>query len=104
MRLWLRLICVLDLAILGGWVAVSSMIDDPGAFNDKLDKWIVLLMVLGVVGAIATIIAVLNGVRSWANKETWIWTRIHDWAIALACLGFTWFVWHWNLINFNLRF
>jgi fluoride ion exporter CrcB/FEX len=95
MRLWVRLICVLDLLTLGGWVALASAIDDPGSFNDNLDKWIVLLMILGVIGALATIIALLNAARSWANKGSWIWTRIHDVAIALACLGVTWFSWHW---------
>ena len=105
MRLSVRVICALDLAILGGWVALASLIDnDIGALTDKLDKWIILLMILGVAGALASIIAVLNAARTWANKDTWVWTRIHACAIALACLGFAWFVWHWNLINFNLRY
>ena len=104
MRVMVRLICALDIGVVVGWGILASRIDDPGAFNDKLDKWIVLVMILGVIAAIATLIALYNAARSWANKETWIWTRIHDVAIALACLGFTWFIWNWNLINFNLKF
>ena len=104
MRLLVRLICVLDIVTLGGWVALATAIDDPGSFNDNLDKWIVLLMILGVIGALATILVFINAARSWANKQSWIWTRIHDVAVALACLGVTWFSWHWNLLNFNLKF
>jgi len=29
---------------------------------------------------------------------------LFDVALALACISFTWFIWHWNLINFNLRY
>ena len=104
MRVVVRLVCALDLAVLVGWGILASLIDDPGAFNDKLEKWIVLMMLLGVLAALATLITLFNAARSWANKETWVWTRVHDVAIGLACLGFTWFIWHWNLINFNLRF
>lgn len=104
MRLWVRLICVLDLLTLGGWVLLATAIDDPGSFNDNLDKWIVLLMILGVIGALATLVALFNAARSWADKGSWLWTRIHDVLIGLACLGVTWFSWHWNLLNFNLRF
>jgi CubicO group peptidase (beta-lactamase class C family) len=104
MRLLVRLVCALDLVSLGGWVLLASLIDDPGAFNQRLDKWIVLLMILGVAGALATLITLLNAVHSWRDKQIWLWTRVHDVAIVLACLGFTWFSWHWNLLNFNLRF
>jgi len=104
MRLVVRLVCALDLVFLLGWVVLGSLIDDPGAVNQKLDKWIVLLMIVGAIAAFATLITLVNAVRSWANKEAWIWTKIHDVAIAVACLGFTWFIWHWNLINFNLKY
>jgi hypothetical protein len=104
MRVIVRLVCVLDIVFLLGWVVLVSLSDDPGAFNRSLDKWIVLLMIFGLVAALATLITIFNAVRSWGNKETWVWTRLHDVAIALACIGFTWFIWHWNLINFNLKF
>jgi CubicO group peptidase (beta-lactamase class C family) len=104
MRLVVRLVCALDLLFILGWVLLVSKLDDPGALNRGLDKWIVLLMIIGVIAALATIIAVWNALRSWSEKNTWVWTRIHDVAIALACLGFTWFIWHWNLINFNLKY
>jgi hypothetical protein len=64
----------------------------------------VLLMIVGVIAAFATLIAMWNALRSWSDKNIWVWTRIHDMAIAFACLGFTWFIWHWNLINFNLKY
>jgi CubicO group peptidase (beta-lactamase class C family) len=104
MRLYARLVCVLDLLFILGWVLLVSKLDDPGALNQGLDKWIVLLMIVGVMAAFATLIAMWNALRSWSDKNIWVWTRIHDMAIAFACLGFTWFIWHWNLINFNLKY
>lgn len=34
----------------------------------------------------------------------WIWSRLSETAIALACIGFTWFVAYWGMLNFNLNF
>jgi CubicO group peptidase (beta-lactamase class C family) len=104
MRLSVRLVCVVDLLFILGWVILFSKSDVPGLINSSLDKWIVLLMILGVIGAIGTLLAFVNAVRSWGQKQSWVWTRIHDVALALACIGFTWFIWHWNLINFNLKY
>jgi CubicO group peptidase (beta-lactamase class C family) len=104
MRLLVRLVCVIDVALVLGWVILASKSDDPGAINRTLDTWIILLMILGVIGALGTLIALLNAVRNWGDKQLWRWTRIHDLVLAIACVAFTWFIWHWNMINFNLRY
>ncbi len=104
MRLLVRLVCVADLAVVLGWVVLGAKSDDPGAVNRSLDIWIILLMILGVIGALGTLVALLNAARNWGDKQLWRWTRIHDLALALSCVAFAWFIWHWNLINFNLRY
>jgi hypothetical protein len=68
------------------------------------DPFLYSLQILGVIGAIGTLIVILNAFRSWAKTSKWIWAKLFDVALALACIGFTWFIWHWNLINFNLRY
>ncbi len=104
LRLGVRLVCVIDLLFVIGWLVLISKADNPGAASRKMDPWIVLMMIVGVIGALGSLIAIFYAVRSWAQKETWVWARIFDVALAVACVGFTWFIWHWNLINFNLRY
>jgi len=104
MRFLVRLVCLVNALFLLGWVVLLSRANDPGAFNRRLDIWILLLMILGVIGAFGTLIVLINAVRSLRDKQSWLWTKVFDVAIALACVGFTWFIWHWNLINFNLRY
>lgn len=104
MRVAVRMVCLLDLLVVLGWVLLFAGSEGPGALNDSKDGWIIFLMVLGVVAAICTLIALVNAVRNWGEKQIWVWTRIYDVAIALACIGFTWFIWYWNFINFNLKY
>jgi len=42
--------------------------------------------------------------RAWRDPNLWRWTKLFNLLILLACLGFTWFVVHWNLINFNMNY
>lgn len=123
LRLLTRLVCVLDLAVVGGFVAVLSKSDDVTALNDSLDKWIHLLQFLGVIGVIGTFVAVYYasvvlraGVSYAAPGETTaaishllprgrqLWTRLSASAIALACVGFAWTLLYWGILNFRLNY
>jgi hypothetical protein len=42
--------------------------------------------------------------RSWSTPNRWLWTKLHDTALALACLGLVWFAITWNLMNFNMHY
>lgn len=37
-------------------------------------------------------------------ERRWIWSRLSETAIALACIGFSWFAVCWGMLNFNLNF
>jgi len=43
-------------------------------------------------------------IQSWSKAGQWVWSKIFDTLLALSCVAFTWFIWHWNLINFNLKY
>ncbi len=76
LRLLVRAVCVLLLVFFAGWLAVLSLSDDPKGING-LPPWIILFG---------------------------IWTKLHDLALALACLGLIWFAFTWNLMNFNVHY
>jgi hypothetical protein len=40
----------------------------------------------------------------WSAPNVWKAVRWLNLLIVLACLGFSWFVIHWNMVNFNLNY
>ena len=102
-RLLVRMVCVLFLCLCIGWVSVLSATDDIAAIN-SLPRWVVIFGLLGLLCVLGTIPVVWNALRSWRTANKWIWAKLHDIALALACLGLVWFLLNWKLMNFNLHF
>jgi len=97
------MVCVLFLCLCIGWVSVLSATDDIAAIN-SLPRWVVIFGLLGLLCVLGTIPVVWNSLRSWRTANKWIWAKLHDIALALACLGLVWFLLNWKLMNFNLHF
>ncbi len=122
LRLLTRLTCVLDLAVVAGFIAVVSKSGDVTALNDSLDKWIHLLQLAGVIAVIGTFIAVYYAALVWRSRETYarapesaatssvaprgprLWSTLSATAIALACVGFSWILLYWGILNFRLNY
>jgi len=102
-RLYVRLVCILFLILFVGWVAVLSMTDDITAIN-ALPRWVIIFSLLGVLSALGTILVVLNAFRSWNTPGKWIWAKLHDVMLGVACVGLVWFLIYWKLMNFNVHF
>ena len=132
LRIAVRLVCAADLLFLGCLVALLSILDAPGAANSHIDIWIHLLQIVGVIGAVGTVLAIYSAVHAWratsspvratvaaagaadagstsapasqTTESSWIWSKIFPTLIAVACIGITWFFVYWNLLNFNLNY
>jgi CubicO group peptidase (beta-lactamase class C family) len=104
LRLAVRFVCVLDLAFVVGWLIFISGTNDVSNLSRSRDPFLYTLQLVGVIGAIGTLIVILNALRSWSKTGKWMWAKLFDIGLALACVAFSWFIWHWNLINFNLKY
>lgn len=104
LRLAVRLVCILDLVFVVGWLIFISGTNEIVNLSRSRDPFLYFLQVLGVIAAIGTLLVIINAFQGWAKKGKWIWAKLFDVALALGCVGFTWFIWHWNLINFNLKY
>ena len=102
-RLLARLVCLLFLVVSIGWVVAISATDSITALN-SLPLWIIIFGLLGVVCALGTIFVVLNAIHSWRTSGRWIWAKLHDVALALACLSLVWFLFTWKLLSFKTNF
>ena len=103
LRLLARIVSILFLVFYVGWLSVLSLSDDPNGING-LPPWIVALGILGVICTFGTTLVWLNAVRSLRNPTRWIWTKLHDLVLALACLALVWLAFTWNLMNFNIHY
>jgi hypothetical protein len=72
--------------------------------SGKLDLWIRLLQLLGLIGALGALPVIYAALRLWRERDLWIWGRVFDLLVMLASVGFTWFVVHWNVINFSMNY
>jgi CubicO group peptidase (beta-lactamase class C family) len=103
LRLGVRLVGILFICFFGGWLAVLEQAQVPVAQN-ALSPWIIFLGMLGVLCTCGAVFVCWAAFRSWSVPKRWIWTKLHDTALALACLGLVWFALNWNLMNFNTHY
>jgi len=68
---------------------------------DHLDKWIHLAQLVGLAGALGTLLVLYDAIQTWISKPKRIWSNLYATALALACLGFLWFVIAGNLLRFS---
>lgn len=102
-RLLVRIVCILFLVFFVGWMTLLSLSDDPNGING-LPPWIIVFGILGVICAIGTILVCLNALRSVREPGRWVWTKVHDVALGVACLGLVWLAFAWHLMNFNVHY
>jgi CubicO group peptidase (beta-lactamase class C family) len=104
-RLLVRIVCILDLGCLAGFVIFFSVaMKDIGLLSPRYNIWLRLIQLFGWLGVIGTLLAIYNAFRSWTTSNRWLLSRIGDTLIALACLGFVWFAFAWNLLVLSLRY
>ncbi len=105
LRLLVRIVCVVDLAFLLGFVLFFTIaMKDIGLLSPRYNGWLRLIQIVGWLGVLGTLLACYNGVRSWTSAGRWLWARLGDTVIALACLAFVWFVFTWNMLHWSLRY
>jgi CubicO group peptidase (beta-lactamase class C family) len=104
LRRLVRIVCLVDVAFAAAWIGMLSALSDPGKLNDSLDPMIRIVQIVGWLGAIGTIAALYDGWLAIRDKNRWWWGRLHTAAIGLGCLAFAWFLSHWHLLHFSLKF
>lgn len=103
-RLAIKLVCAVDLIFVLSLLTTFSVAEDLAFLSGKLDTLLLVLQALGVIGAIGTLIVIFATLRLWSARNLWRGVRWMNLLITLACIGFTWFLIHWNLINFNMNY
>jgi CubicO group peptidase (beta-lactamase class C family) len=103
-RLILRVICALDLLFVIAFAIAFSSLEKLGGLGLHGDFWLHLIQAIGVLGAIGSIYAILAAGVTWTDKQQWVWYRIWNVLLAVACVGFFCFAYHWHMFNFDLHY
>jgi CubicO group peptidase (beta-lactamase class C family) len=102
LRLWVRLVCFLVAAFVMGLLILLSSTDKP--LTERNDLGLHLLQVLGLLTGVGALIAIYNSLKSWGDSQQWFWYKLWNTFLALSCVGFFWFIFHWHLLNFHLNY
>ena len=105
LRLWVRIVCLLDLVFLAAFAGFFvSALGNIALLSPRYNYLLRLIQIVGWLGVLGTVLALYNAVWSWKQAGRWLWSKIGDTAIALACLGFVWFVFVWNMLHWSLKY
>ena len=102
LRILVRIDFVLNLAFI---VALIGLIlyglTHLEVFSDRGTTWFRIIQLVGVIGAIGTVVVLANAVVAWIGKRASIWGKLQATIMLLACLGVLWFAFAGNLLRFS---
>jgi CubicO group peptidase (beta-lactamase class C family) len=100
---WTRFVCIFDLAVVFGWTQYFNA-STPMRTDKSLDALLTLLQITGWIGAIATIIVLVNVIRSWRSPNRWVLSKFGDVITLLGCVALIWFACACNFLQVGTRF
>lgn len=104
----LRMVVYLVCLSIGGYVlgmlVFASMLSDFSMLSERSDLWLRILQVIALVAIFGSLAVIYNCIRCWRDKQKWFWSKIWNTFLALACVGFSWFIYYWNLLDFHLKY
>jgi hypothetical protein len=104
LRMLVRLVCFGAVAFVVGLLIFVSKTSEPSGLSERGDTWLHLLQVVGLLAGLGSLIAIYNSLKSWGDGQQWLWNKIWNTFLAISCVGFFWFIYHWHLLNFHLNY
>ena len=105
LRYGVRAIFAVDLIfVVALAVIVTIMSSDISFLSDSGNNWVRIAQVIGLIGAIGTLVILYNAVHVWMSGRYRIWGKLQATIFALAGIGFLWLVYAGNLLSFTSQF
>ncbi len=104
LRRMVRTVCAIDVAFVALFLMVLPSSNPAALLSGRLDFRITLLQILGTIGAVGSLAVIYATWKLLRERDLWGWGKLFDVIVMLATVGFTWFVVHWNVINFSMNY
>ena len=104
-RIATRVVFALDLFFTATFTGlVTYGLTHLDVFSDHGTKWFHLIQITGALGAIGTLVVLYNAMQCWLNRERGIWVKLQATLFVAVCLGFLWFAFACNLLDFSSNY
>jgi CubicO group peptidase (beta-lactamase class C family) len=105
LRILTRLVCLINIIFLVAFLTFFTMSEKSiDLLSPSFNFLLRIIQLVGWLGVIGTIVALLNAVHAWKDPQGWVWGKVWETLIALACLLFVFFVFNWNMLHWSLRY
>ncbi len=104
LRILVYLVCLIIIAYIVGVLAFASTLSDFSMLSQRSDLWLRTLQLTGFVIGFGSLAVVYNSITCWCDKQRWFGSKLWNICLAFACVGFFWFIYHWNLLNSPLKY
>ncbi|HXJ06341.1 MAG TPA: serine hydrolase domain-containing protein [Candidatus Acidoferrum sp.] len=104
LRMLVRLVCFGVVIYAVGLLIFVSRLNNPSGLSERSDPWLHLLQVIGLLAGLGSLVAIYNSLKAWGDGQQWFWNKIWNTFLAIGCVGFFWFIYHWHLLNFHLNY
>ena len=102
LRILVRIVFALDLIFIAALIGLTMYgLTHLDVFSDRGTTWFRIIQTVGVIGAVGTLVVLVNAVVAWIGKRTSIWGKLQATIMLLACLGVLWFAFAGNLLRFS---
>ena len=102
LRIAVRIVFALNVIFIAALVGLIMYgLTHLEVFSDRGTTWFKLAQTIGLIGAIGTVVVLLNAIAAWISKRRGIWGKLQATIMLLACLGVLWFALAGNLLRFS---
>ena len=104
-RRLVRALCALNLLLLVAvGICLAAVERNIGLLNSHFDGRLRALQLLALVDVFGAIVAIWYFVRSWREFDLWFWTRVWNFLLMLAFVGYAAFLLNWHTLTFSLNY
>lgn len=104
LRMMSHLVCLCIVVYIVLLLVFASTLSDFSMLSERNDIWLRMLQAVALIAGLGSLVVIYNSIKSWTDKQRSLWSKIWNTLLAVACVGFFWFIYHWNLLNFNLKY
>jgi len=104
LRLAIRLVCAVDFVYFLWWVGLFTSNGWKLFFETSADPMLRLGQLIGWIGSLGALLVLYSFFELWSARGQWWVSRVGNAAIVFACVSFSWFLYHWNLLHFSLNY